>query len=106
LSDCNQAFLGEIITHLNILMGIKQLKTSDYRAQVNSITQRYNGTLVECLIMFVNEKLYDWSKYVKTVTYAYNSTLQSSTKLTPIEIIFRFKSILPPDIKYILSLTN
>jgi hypothetical protein len=89
LSACNQAFLGIVITHLNILMGIKQLKTSGYRAQVNSITGRFNGTLVECLSMFFNEKLNDWSKYVKPITYAYNSTIQSSTKLT-MHITFLF----------------
>jgi hypothetical protein len=103
LSDCNQAFLGKVVIHLNILMGIKQLKTSGYRAQVNSITERYNGTLVECLSIFVNEKLNDWSKYVKPVTYAYNSTIQSSTKLSPVEVLFGIKPNFPPDLNLQLS---
>ncbi len=31
LSDRSQSFIGKVVSHLNILLGIKQTKTSGYR---------------------------------------------------------------------------
>jgi hypothetical protein len=98
LSDCNLAFLGKVVTHLNVLMGIKQVKTSGYRPNVNSITERYNHTIAECLSLFVNEKQTNWTKYVKPICFAYNATVQASSNYSPTEILFGRKAILPPDI--------
>jgi len=100
LSDCSQSFLGKIVSHLNILMGIKQVKTSGYRPSTNSVTERYNGTLAECLSLYVNEKQTNWSKYVKPITFAYNATIQASTNYSPVEILFGSKAVLPPDINF------
>jgi hypothetical protein len=103
LSDCAPSFLGKIVTHLNILMGIKQTKTSGYRPSTNSVTERFNGTLANCLSLYVNKKMNDWSKYVKAIQYAYNSSVHSSTKYAPVEIVFGVKPCLPPDINLKLS---
>jgi len=56
LSDCSQAFIGKMVSHLNILLGIKQVKTSGYKPSTNSVTERFNGTLADCLSIYVNEK--------------------------------------------------
>jgi hypothetical protein len=98
ISDRSQSFIGKVVSHLNILLGIKETKTSGYRPSTNSVTERFNGTLSECLSLYVNEKQSNWSKYVKPITFAYNSTKQSSTLYFPIEIAFGYKPVLPPDI--------
>ena len=103
LSDCSQSFLGKIVTNLNILMGIKQIKTSGYKPSTNSVTERFNGTLANCLSMYANEKQNNWSKYVKCVVFAYNCTVQASTGFSPIEVVFGRKAELPPDVDNNLS---
>ena len=104
LSDCSQSFIGKIVSNLNILMGIKQVKTSGYRPSTNSVTERYNGTLAHCLSMYVNEKQTNWSKYVKSVVFAYNCTVQASSGYSPIKIVFGRKAQLPPDVNNQLTL--
>jgi hypothetical protein len=79
-------------------MGIKQVKTSGYRPNVNSITERYDHTIAECLSPFVSEKQTNWTKYVKPICFAFNTTVQSSSNYSPTEILFGRKAILPPDI--------
>ena len=103
LSDCSQSFLGSVVSHLNIFMGIKQLKTSGYKPSTNSITERFNATLAECLSLYVNEKQTDWYKFVKPVVFAYNCTVQASTGYSPIEIIYGRKAEFPPDVNMQLS---
>ena len=103
LSDCSQSFLGKIVSHLNILMGIKQLKTSGFRPSTNSLTERYNCSLGHCLSMYVNKEQNDWAKYVKPVVYAYNCTVQASTGYSPIEVVFGVKATLPPDVELNLN---
>ena len=98
LSDCSQSFLGKVVSHLNILMGIKQVKTSGYKPSTNSITERYNGTLAQSLAMYVNDSQSNWSQFVKPVVFAYNSTVQESTGYSPIEILFGHKAQFPADI--------
>ncbi len=73
------------------------MHTSGYRPQCNSICERFNSTLAECLSLYCNEKQSNWCSFVKPVCYAYNSKVQASTLYSPCEIMFGYKGILPPD---------
>ena len=103
LSDCHKSFMGKIVKHLNILMGIKQVRTSGYKPSTNSITERYNGTLADCLSKYCDRKQSNWSRYVKPLCYAYNATIQARTGYSPIEVIFGRKAEFPPDLELQMS---
>jgi hypothetical protein len=58
------------------------------------------------LSLFAIEKQTNWSKYIKFVTFAYNATIQASTKFSPTDILFGRKAILPPDINLQINKMN
>ena len=49
--------------------------------------------------MFVNDKQTNWPDLVQPIVYAYNTSLHPTIKITPFEVIFGRKAILPFDIE-------
>ena len=45
-------------------------------------------TIQNMLVKFVSTKKHEWSKYIDTCVFAYNTSRHDSTKFTPSEIMF------------------
>ncbi|GAB7357806.1 hypothetical protein MBLNU459_g0793t2 [Dothideomycetes sp. NU459] len=57
------------------------------RAQTDGQTERQNQTLEHYLRVFVSQEQNDWASLLKTAEFAYNNSVQSSTKETPFYIV-------------------
>lgn len=87
-SDRNQSFLGNVVSDLNILMRMKKVRTSGYCPSTSAVTERFTGTLIDCVSMFVNKNHNNWTYLIKPLVYAYNGIMVQS-KHQPIILPWR-----------------
>ena len=50
--------------------------------------ERFNQTIQNMLVKFVNSKKESWEDYLDTCVYAYNSAKYESSKFSPFEVMF------------------
>ena len=62
------------------------------------MVERYNQTLKSMLTKVTQNKKTQWSKFIDTCVFAYNTSQQESTKYSPFELMVRRKATLPIDI--------
>lgn len=114
---------GEFVNNLNKKLmgklGIKHHLTTAYHPQVyiyvvhdcmhlfyliilsiqaNGLVERYNQTLQNMLIKYVNDKQDLWDEFLDTSVFAYNTSVQESTHYSPFELMFGRKATLPIDL--------
>uniref|UniRef100_A0A1X7U111 Integrase catalytic domain-containing protein n=1 Tax=Amphimedon queenslandica TaxID=400682 RepID=A0A1X7U111_AMPQE len=79
-------------------LGIKHHLTTAYHPQANGLAERYNQTLQNMLIKYVNHKQDQWDEYLDMSVFAYNTSLHHSTHYSPFELMFGCKATLPIDL--------
>lgn len=79
------------------LYGIKRHFTSSYHPQTNGQTERFNRTLAVSLTLYVEQNQKNWPDYVQALTFAYNVSEHSVTRMSPFEFVFNRKPRLPID---------
>jgi transposase InsO family protein len=77
--------------------------TSAYSPQSNGACERLNGTIVEVLSKYVNDKQREWSKYLPFAAYAYNTSVQDSTRFTPFSLVYGREPIDSVNIRFNLD---
>ena len=70
------------------LTGTQHRITSAYHPQSNGLTERFNQTLQSALLKLVNDSQNDWDDHLPAVLFAYRTSQQKATKLTPFEIMY------------------
>ena len=78
-----------MISNLLELTGTDLVVTSAYNTRANGFTEKFNGTIAGAIRKHANGDDIDWPKCINFVLLAYRSKIQSSTKYTPNELIFR-----------------
>ena len=67
--------------------------------QANGLDERWNQTLQNMLVKFVQSKKSTWSSFLDTCTFAYNTSRHESTHFTPFQLMFNRQATLPIDIE-------
>lgn len=88
LSDRGSNFVAEDTKDFFKMFGIKRLLTSAHHPQTNGQTERFNRTLKVAMTQFVNSNQKDWPDYLQAITFAYNISEHSVTKIPPFELVF------------------
>ena len=60
--------------------------------------ERFNQTLQNMLIKYIDTKKNLWAQFLDTCIFAYNTSAHESTKFSPFELMFGRKAVLPIDI--------
>ena len=75
LSGCGPTFLATIVQEVCRLITIRRQHTTAYHPQTDGLIDRFNGTLVEGLAMYVSSNQTDWDKHTPMVLFAYHVPL-------------------------------
>lgn len=98
LTDQGTNFLSQLMKSVSKLFKLKHMQTTAYHPQSNGSLERSHQTLIQYLRHFINEKQTDWDNWLPMATFAFNTTIHSSTKYTPYELVFGYLPRLPTSI--------
>ena len=96
-TDQGKEFRNHINEELMKVFGLQHRLTTAYHPQANGLDERLNQTLVNSLAMFAQDNREVWDEKLQEVVYAYNTSVQKSTKHTPFEAMFGRVARLPLD---------
>ena len=85
------AFWKELFTGLNTNLNF----STSYHPQTDGQTERTNQIIEDMLHMYVRTKPNKWEDYLHLVEFAYNNGYQTSSKLSPFEILYDKKCTTP-----------
>ena len=83
LSDQGRQFMSKLFSQVTFLCDAVHKRTTPYHPQTNGLTERMNKTLAEMISMYINEKHDNWDAILPYVTFAYNTSIQSTTGYSP-----------------------
>ena len=86
LTDNGKQFASRFFQSVCDLLGLSNVYTSAYHPQVNGQEERYNRTLQNMLMCFVEEHQDSWDTYATALTYAYNSHVHRTTGTRPFDL--------------------
>lgn len=88
ISDQGQEFVNQVKEELFGLTGTEHRVCSAYHPQTNGLTERFNQTLQVTLLKVVNDTQTDWDAHLPAILFAYRTSVQKATKLTPFELMY------------------
>lgn len=78
-------------------MQTNHLITTASHPQCNGLVERFNHTFAEMFSMFVNSSHSNWDDVIDHVVFAYNTSRQESTGMTPFLMLYGREAVLPID---------
>ncbi|CAB3986622.1 Transposon Ty3-G Gag-Pol poly [Paramuricea clavata] len=95
LTDQGSNFESKVIASLCEMFGIEKRRTTAYHPQTDGLCERFNGILKSLLRMRVNKEKNDWDEQLPHALLAYRVSTQSSTGVTPFEMLYGREVRLP-----------
>ena len=89
--DQGKEFVNKVKDQLLYLTQAHHKVSSAYHSQTNGLTERFNQTLQASLIKVVNNSQGRLGWHLSAVLFAYRTSIQKDTKLTPFEIVKSIK---------------
>ena len=83
LTDQSTNFLSQTMDTLYKQLGIERLRTTAYRPCCDGMVERFNRTMADMIANYVINQPDTWDNYIKYATFAYNTSVHSSTGYTP-----------------------
>lgn len=92
LSDNAATFGAEVVKEVMKLSNVKHIKSTPLHSQGNAVVERVNQTLSNKLAMIVNSndqyQIEHWDDALPAAVFSINTTVHSSTKCTPFELMY------------------
>lgn len=88
ISDRGTVFTARRVQEIIRWFGAKAIHTSAFHPQTNGLVERFNRTLLAMLSKYVSSNQRDWCLYLPLVVYAYNTSKQASTRITPYLLMY------------------
>ena len=95
--DQGGEFTSEMWKELHRFMGIKSSNTTPYHPQGDGQVERCNRTILNMLRSLTANQKKDWKKFLPKLAFAYNSTVNKSTGMSPFYLMYGRESRLPID---------
>lgn len=92
-------FMNKVLTYLTKNLQITQRPSAAYCPQVQGLVERFNQTLIQCLMHYTEGN--NWSKLIKPITFAYNITPHVSTGHSPFYLMFATNPKIPTDLSFL-----
>jgi transposase InsO family protein len=97
LTDNGTHFTSSMMNELIKHVGATHLYSTPYHPQTNGQVERYNSTMDAKIAALSNFRKTDWDDQLSFVTFNYNTSIHSSTKQVPFEMMYGRTPILPFD---------
>lgn len=97
-SDRDSRFTGEVWNSIWDKLGSQIKLTTSYHHQSNALPERFMQNLTASLRAFVNERGTDWDTKLVAVEMAYNTSVHSTTGMSPIELDLGIQARMPLDL--------
>lgn len=81
-------------------MGLDHRMTAAYNPRANGLVERQNRTTQRAMVASLLEKQANWYYVLPSLQLSFRTTVHSSTGLTPFEMMFGRKPILPAELMY------
>ncbi|KAE9347247.1 hypothetical protein PR003_g7026 [Phytophthora rubi] len=101
LSDRGSNFISELAKSFYETLGIKKLYGMAYHPQTQGLVERFNGTLIGMLRMFVSETQSDWDLYLPRVLFAYRTSYHEALGGSPFFSLYGRDPVLPLDLAFL-----
>ncbi|OWZ08618.1 LOW QUALITY PROTEIN: hypothetical protein PHMEG_00018807 [Phytophthora megakarya] len=101
LSDRGSNFISELAKSFYETLGIKKRFGSAYHPQTQGLVERFNGTLIRMLKMYVSEAQEDWDVYLPRVRFAYRTAYHEALGDTPFFSLYGRDPVLPLDVAFL-----
>ena len=105
-SDQGANFESNLMHEICDIMGIAKTRTTAYHPQGDGQAERHNRTVQDMLAAFVSAQRDDWDLWLDPIVYAYNTSRQESTGLSPYELVFGKLPRLPLECELGVPLSN
>ena len=100
MSDRGPNFLAMLLELLYEKMDIKQLRTTAYQPECDGQSERFVQTVKSMIRCYVDYDQLNWNCHLEKLSFAYNSSVHSSTGFTPHEMVFGQKPRIPLDLVF------
>ena len=98
ITDQGREFVNATNKELLEICGTKQRITSSYHPQANGLSERLNRTTRESLVKSLGSEK-DWVSMIPTIAFSHRSSMNGSTRMSPLEMILGHKPRFPIDIQ-------
>jgi predicted nucleic acid-binding protein len=97
-SDQGTEFVNDFLARINDRMNVGHKVTTPYYPQANAQVERFNRTLKESLKIYCEKKPGNWDKYISSICFAYNTSLNAATGFSPFYLMYGRHPRLPTEI--------
>jgi len=97
LSDRGTHFKNQLIDYLVQKFEIKHLFSTPYHPQTNGLVERFNRTICESLAKLATYDTEEWDLYIAPTLFAYRTSKNATTKMTPFLLLYGREAKLPID---------
>ena len=98
LTDLGRNFVASMFEELLRYTKTSRLRTTAYHPQTDGLVERQNQTLKQMIRTYVNRKQDDWDLLLPYLTFAYNTSVHSSTGASPYFLLYGREATLPVDV--------
>uniref|UniRef100_A0A158P4Y1 RNA-directed DNA polymerase n=1 Tax=Tetranychus urticae TaxID=32264 RepID=A0A158P4Y1_TETUR len=99
LSDQGRNFISSIVGEIKNFMGSKWSFSTSYHPATNGLTEKANQTVCTMLTHYCqNENRKKWARLIPVMGFAYNTSVNKSTKSSPFYLLYGRHPVLPIDI--------
>lgn len=99
--DQGTHFMGSVLKQLLLSLGIQQKPSPPAMYRIQGLTERMNLIFKKTISHYIENEPNKWSDVVKYVTFAYNTSVNSSTGHTPFYLMFGRQANVPSDYIYV-----
>ena len=99
ISDRGKEFMADLMTEICKMIGIEKLNSTAFHHQTLGQVENRHKNLGEFLRIYCSDKQKQWSEWIPYWKFGYNTTVHTSTRYSPYELIFGRDCRLPSSIE-------
>ena len=97
-TDNGRNFVSNLMKEVAKLYNITKITGSSYHPSTQGLVEKNNRMILDTLKQYTQTQVRIWADLIPHVVYAYNTSVHSSSKMTPFELMFGRKGRLPTDL--------